>query len=82
MELRVIVLQREETYPGQHAIEVVEVQDEYSDDDNPDWLTDKLEEYLEEPDVVMAKIVAIEIDYDELRAKLFSSVEPIEGTIL
>lgn len=59
-------------YEGQHAPCLLEAIDEYSDEENPEWLTEKYQKYLKQKgeaydDVI---IVSSEIDDKEIR-KLF-----------
>lgn len=45
MKITLLLGQRECSYEGQYAPEVLEAADEYTMDENPEWIRKKFEEY-------------------------------------
>jgi len=82
MELHIIFIHRKESYPDQHAIEAVEIMDEFSYSDNPEYLEEKLKDYLNEPDISNAIIGTVEIDETIIEGMLYPIRNPIKGKIL
>jgi hypothetical protein len=61
MLLKVIFGQRKERYEGEHAPEALDVMDEYSYEENPDWLNQKLETHRLNTDFERFEIIEIEV---------------------
>jgi hypothetical protein len=80
MILRVLFIQRQDSYPGQHAPEAVEIADEYTDDDSPEFLQKKLKEQTGS-DIENAQIIDIEVDQARIMSILRPQNPPIAGTI-
>jgi ATP-dependent RNA circularization protein (DNA/RNA ligase family) len=80
MKLYVIFLQRKEQYTGQYGIEAVEVMDEYSYEENPDYLTTELKELNNQLNTQKAEIVVVNINEEEVRDILCHQKE-IKGII-
>lgn len=57
--------------------EALEIIEEFSNDENPEWLKEKFDEKSE----FEKKIVPIVIDYSKIR-KLFDDPEPIQGKVV
>ena len=57
MKLYVLFAQRECRYEGEYAPEAVHVVDEFSYDENPHWLNERLEEAKKDDEFVAAAIV-------------------------
>jgi len=73
MDLYIIFIQRKERYEGQYGVEAVEIADEYTYADNPDWLNHKLEVWQEAEDIIKAEIVTVKINETEVKEILFPS---------
>jgi hypothetical protein len=80
MILYILFIQRKERYVGEYGIEAVEVMDEYSYADNPDYLNDKLKEYRDQKDIDEAKIISVTINEQEIQ-KILYPTKIIKGTI-
>jgi len=80
MLLYVIFIQRDEEYEGQIGVEAVDIMDEYSYEDNPDYLNDKLKELQNQPDITKAELIPIEIKEAEITKILFPA-KIIKGDI-
>jgi len=61
MKLYVLFVQRECRYEGQYAPEALEVADEFSYEDNPDFLTGKLAEAQANAEFIGAAIIEINL---------------------
>lgn len=48
---------------AEYPPEVLEAIDEYSDDDNPDWIADKRKKHLESGDYSRVEIVCVDIGH-------------------
>lgn len=68
MDLYVIFAQRKCDYEGQYALEALAVADEYTMDENPDYILEKLQEYKKSDEFEEVKIVIVQIP----DAKLYS----------
>lgn len=79
MLLYVLFIQRKEQYEGQFGIEAVEIMDEYSYNDNPDYLDNKLKEYREQNDIDEAKIIPVTVNEQDIIQILYPS--KIKGTV-
>jgi hypothetical protein len=80
MILYILFIQRKERYQGEYGIEAVEIMDEYSYVDNPDYLDEKLKEYRNQKDIDETKIIEIAIDENEIQ-KILYPTKIIKGTI-
>lgn len=83
MKLYVLFAQRMENHPGAEAPEAMEVMDEFSYDENPKWLHDKLEEIRANSDIVAADIFQVDLAsnaQDRIRERLVGT-EVLEGDI-
>lgn len=61
MDLYVIFGQRREGYPGEFAVEALDLMDEYGYDDNAEWLTDKVKEYRLSNEFIAVEIVRVRL---------------------
>ena len=62
MDIYVLFIQRKESYAGQYGIEALEVMDEYSYSDNPEYLDKELTKQRLKSDIAKAEIVKISVD--------------------
>jgi hypothetical protein len=80
MILYILFIQRKERYQGEYGIEAVDIMDEYSYADNPDYLDEKLKEYRDQKDIDEAKIISISVNENEIQ-KILYPTKIIKGTI-
>ncbi len=80
MKLKVIFAQRKELYERQCGVEAFECMDEYSFDDNPEWLLNKLKELKDNKEFTSAEIIDIDVKESKIRELLFPKRE-VEGNI-
>lgn len=81
MKLKCLFFQRDETYEGQHAPELLCAVDEYTDDDNPEWFVNEQKEH--EAWMVgkgVVRVIEIEVDQDSIR-RMLTKQPKIDGTI-
>lgn len=64
MQLHVLFVQRACSYPGQYAPEAIEVCDENTMSDNPEWLNTKLAEARKNSEFTAAEIVVVTLTPD------------------
>lgn len=67
MVFKIVVGQRKERYEGQHAPEALECCDEYTYDENPTWIEDKLRLHKTNSEFQAVGIIDIEVDGDKIR---------------
>ena len=78
--LKVLFGKQKESYEGEYVSEALEIIDEYVDDENPDFLTNKLKEYQKQD--IYESLVIVEIEIDEEKIKSFlRPVNKIKGII-
>lgn len=84
MYVTLLVLHRKESYPGQHAPEVVAVVDEWILDENPDWWTAEIERQkgLVRDDASAWAEVTISFPTEALMSALYPKSEEIPATIV
>lgn len=82
MKLFIIFGQRRERYEGEHAPEALEITDEFTMDENPDWINEKLEEHQANKDFLSVKIIEVNIKngVDRVRTALLAP-PTLEGEI-
>ena len=71
MLVHLLVGHREESYPGQYAPEFLEVADEYTMEENPQWLQDKYDEYKKDTSFASLTIVTTTLKTDQIMAALY-----------
>lgn len=84
MKLYVIFAQRKERYEGEYGVEALDVADEYTMDENSDWLYGKLEERKKDPDLVAVEIIEIDLGngaQDAIREQLIGTIT-IKGSVV
>ena len=81
MRLYIIFGLRKESYEGQHAPEALEVMDEYSYEENAEWLNNKLSSYKAEDEFMNVEIVTVNISHDKLDKIMRKQDNEIEGEI-
>lgn len=69
MILKVLFIQRKESYEGQYAPEALCCVDEYAEEENPTWFQDQCKKELEvvKNDIISSKIIEIDIDQSKIR---------------
>lgn len=71
MKIHCLFAQRIESYEGQYAPELLDAIDEYTCEDNPDYLEDIKKEAEEEKVYSAVKVIDVEINDHQLEAQLF-----------
>lgn len=80
MILKVLFGQRIESYAGEYGSEALEIIDEYTEEENPDFLTNKLKEYQKQDIFESLAIVEIEVDENKINSFL-RPINKIKGEI-
>ncbi len=80
MILKVLFGRRIESYADEYAPEALEIADEYTDDENPDFITDKLKEYQKQEIFDSLEIVEIEVNEDKIKS-ILRPANRVEGKI-
>ena len=80
MKLYVVFAQREERYPGQYAPEAIAVADEYTNEDNPEYIKNELKKAGDS--FIAADIFEVEIGgaEDAIRTRLLDPMN-LKGTL-
>lgn len=76
MLIHLLTIKRVESYKDQYAAEVVEVMDEYSYEENPDWFRQKKDEWEGYDDVTRVAHVTLEVPYNVFDRALFPEDYP------
>lgn len=82
MKLYILFAQHHENYEGEHAPEAVEVMDEYSYEENAEWLYAKKEEYDVQSHIRSTVIVAMEVNQDEIRKRLLPKFPEVTAKLV
>jgi hypothetical protein len=83
MKLFIVFAQRKCSYEGQYAPEALHVVDEYSRDENPTWIEERLAEVEANDDFVSAAIIEVvlgDADYEEIQSRL-TGITSVEGVL-
>lgn len=70
MKLYVLFAQRKQRYNGQYGIETLAITDEYSSEDNPEWIHDTKAENEATGDFESLAVVTLEVSEAEIRKRL------------
>ena len=81
MKVLVLFGSRKATYPGQYAPEALECIDEYVHEEFPTYLTDKKAEYLATNDFDSLEIITLEVNENDVSAKLFPSRGVLKASV-
>lgn len=81
MILKVIFVQRKESYTGEYAPEAMECMTEYAYDEYPEYLHEKLDGYKKDTEFVAAEIINIKVDVKEIEKRLYPDSSEINGII-
>ena len=83
MKFHILIGQRKCSYPGQYAPEALEVADEYTMDENPEWMGEKREEFgmTDEFDALTVMVVFVHDDF--VTEALYPPKQPaIDGEVV
>ena len=61
LELHVIFGQSKESYPGEHAPEALDVADEFTMEENPEWLEGRLQEHQKNTSLEAVAVVRVTV---------------------
>lgn len=59
-----LIGQRQVSYPGQYAPEALAVADEYTQDDNPDYLLSEFKKYESSKEFTSLKVIKVDVKAD------------------
>ena len=85
MKIYVLFGQRHENYPGELAPEALAVIDEFTHDENPQWMAVKQETMDHVNEFVSTEVVAIDTGkdgFDEIKNRLAGRNPEIDGTAI
>lgn len=82
MKIHILFGHRKESYDGEHAPEALEVADEYTNEENPDWILCKAADAEKSQEWQTVKIVELEISQSALMSALYPKPKPILATIV
>lgn len=80
MIFKILVGQRKEDYEGQYAPEALEVVDGYTDDENPEWIANKLKQAQLDKSFESLKVIDVKVDSKAIMAILRPNTE-VKGTL-
>lgn len=81
MILKVIFGQRKERYEGERAPEALDVMDEFSYEENPDWIHKRLQTHRVNPDFERFEIIDIEVPMRDILNILRPSIK-VQGKVV
>ena len=73
MILHVLFAQRKCTYEGEYAPEALEVCDEYTMDENPEWMEEKVDELLDSDEFSAIEVIDIDLTekgFEDIKKRL------------
>ena len=84
MKLYIVFAQRKCRYEGEYAPEALHIADEYSHDENPDWLYTKLKEAEEDDEFVSAALIEVDLGDEGFKAieERLSGLTRVPGTVV
>ena len=83
MILYTLFVQRKSDYPGEFAPEAIEICDEHTMDENPEWMEEKIKEAIEYDEFSSHAIIKIEISQEGMSAidNILNGNTIVSGTI-
>lgn len=82
MKLYVLFAQRKGRYDGQYGIEVLAATDEYSSEDDPEWINNAKSENEATGEFESLAIVTLEVSEAEVRKRLTPETRPIQARVV
>lgn len=84
MKVELLVCHRVESYPGEHAPEVLAVCDEWTLDENPQWWVDEIakQKAAVGDDAAAFAVVTIELSADALMLALYPKMPTTSGIVV
>jgi hypothetical protein len=82
VKLYVLFAQRKQRYNGQYGIEVLAATDEFSSEDNPDWIRDTKAENEATGDFESLAVVTLEVSEAEIRKRLTPEEKVIPAKVV
>lgn len=85
VNLHVYFIQRKESYPGQYAPEAMAIADEYTMDENPEYLEEQIlgvKNSVGMGAIAGDAVVVIKVDQDTIRRRCFPSEGAIKGEVV
>jgi len=80
MKLHIIFGQRKCRYTGEYAPEALDIADEYTMEENPDWLYNKMEDHRKGGSFESVRIIIVKVGDDKID-KAFATPE-IDGEVV
>lgn len=79
-----LIGQRKVSYPGEFAPEALAVADEFTQDDNPEYLDNELDKYEKSKEFTALEIIKVNVnaDFDDIlnrRIEVSGEVEDVKG---
>lgn len=82
MKLFVLLGSRKGNYPDQYAPEALAVTDEFSSEDNPEWITDMKKEKEATGEFDALVVIALEVSDVAIKRRLQPEDNPIKATVI
>ena len=82
MKLYVLMGHRKEQYPGQYAVEALAVMDENSNDDNPEYLQNTLQEHRDSNEFDALAVVCLRVKNDSIDKALYPNQFEIPAEVI
>jgi hypothetical protein len=82
MKIHLIVGHRVENYPGEYCPEVLDAGDEYSNDENPVWIIDKLAEQRATKEFEAVDVITVELPVAVIMSRLYPQHQAIPVSVL
>lgn len=82
MKLYILFGQRKCTYDGQYAPEALAVADEWTMDENPDYIDEEYSKYESSKEFSSLAVVPIKVSSAEIDRRLKPDMTPVKGTII
>jgi len=79
--VHILIGQRICAYEGEYAPEVIASADEFTNEDNPDWLIDERKKAEDSKEFSSIALIEVELPFDAVLDRLNPKTLPIPGTI-
>ncbi len=81
MKLHIIFGQRKCRYAGEYAPEALDIADEYTMEENPDWLSGKLKEHRDSGDFASVEVLIVRVPDKAVDDALAPRAPEVDGSV-
>ena len=82
MDFLILIGQRKQRYPGEYAPEALEVLDANGNDENPDFLIEKRDEYEASREFDALAVMTVRVPDAAVTAALYPHAKAVDGQVI